>query len=316
MLAIGTATQDVFLLGGKAFEPKCEGGLCYEHLLLGAKIPVEEVVFSTGGNAMNAAATFARQGLESDFMGIVGTDQAGMTVMKALDEEGIGARYVNHASKYITGYSTVLMAPNAERTILVYHGSTLRADGSELNLDAIAEADWLYISSLGSIGLLASVFTLAKKHNVKVAFNPSSLELRHGEKLRSLLEDVTILITNKEEMQQIVEGKTSEELVRHAANYVEYVAVTDGSNGAVATDSKKIVSAGLYDGVGAVCRLGAGDAFGSGFTAMLAQGKSLEEAVTFASANAHSVVQHVGAKIGILHKGTPLQEMKLKIAEL
>lgn len=317
MLSIGTATQDVFLVGGDVFKAEStKHGTQYTLLPLGAKLSLEGVVFTTGGNATNAATTFARQGLHSAFMGVVGTEPAGQMVMQDLDAEGIDTTHVHQADHYRTGYSTILLAPSGERTQLRYHGDTLRADGSDIDLKAISEADWLYVSSVGSIGLLERVVSLAAKNGTKVAFNPSTRELEHVAKIRTLLDDITILIANKEEMSQIVEGTTAEELALHATHLVPIAIVSDGPKGAVACDGQTLVTAGMYRDVKVVDRLGAGDAFGSGFTAMVAQGKSLEEAVIFASANSTSVVQHIGAKPGILRKGAHLQDMPLKTKQL
>jgi ribokinase len=316
MLAIGTATQDVFLIGGTIFAPHKEGGVEYEHLPLGAKLNVDDMIFSTGGNAMNAATTFARQGLDTFFMGVIGTEPAGHVIMRALDEEGIDSRYVRQEDIYKTSYSTVLLAPTGERTILTYHGSKLRADGSDLDLDAIAKADWLYVSSVGSMGLLEKIVGLAAKQGTKVALNPGSQELEHTNQLKAIFEDIDVLLTNKEEMQLLVEGKTIDELIAHASHLVPTVVISDGPRGVIATDSKKLVKGGLYEDVKVINRLGAGDAFGSGFVAMLAKGKSLEEAVTFASANSTSVVQKIGAKAGILHKDAPIHDMPLTVTEV
>lgn len=316
MLAIGSATQDVFLVGGNIFKPHEEKGIDYAFVPLGEKLELEKVVFTTGGDAMNAATTFARQGLHSQFMGIMGTDAAGEAVLRVFDEEGIDTHYLHQDDRYITNYSTILLAPSGERTILVYHGSKLRADGSDIDLSAIEHVDWLYISSVASMTLLDTILRKAKKHGVKVAFNPSARELAQADKLRPLLEDVTILLTNKQEMQKIVEGKSMDELIRHAAHLVQYAVISDGPRGVVATDGVKVVTAGMYDDVKVIDRLGAGDAFGSGFVTMLAKGKSLEEAVVFASANSTSVVQHIGAKAGILHKNARLHDMPLTSTDL
>ncbi len=316
MLAIGTATQDVFLIGGEIFRPYNEHGVYFEHLPLGAKLDLEKVLFSTGGNATNAATTFARQGLHGMFMGIVGTDMPGEAVMKDLDKENIDSTYVHQDERYVTGYSTILLTPTGERTVLVSHGTPLRDDGSDLDLrGGLDHADWLYISSVGSMELLETIVTLAKKHDTKIAMNPSAREIKQASKLRTVLEDVDILITNKEEMAQIVEGSSIEQLVRHAAALVPVVVVSDGPNGVVATDGKKIVTGGMYEDVKVVDRLGAGDAFGSGFVTMIAQGKTLEDAVIFASANSTGVVSHHGAKTGILHKDVRLHDMPLDIKE-
>ncbi len=139
------------------------------------------------------------------------------------------------------------------------------------------------------------------------------MELKEPDKIRTLLEDVSVLLVNKEEMKVFVEGQTLEELVRHGANLVKTVVVSDGPNGVMATDGEQIVKAGMYEDVPVVDRTGAGDAFGSGFVAWHATGKSLEEAITFASANATSVVSKIGATPGILHRHAKLHDMPLKV---
>jgi sugar/nucleoside kinase (ribokinase family) len=68
----------------------------------------------------------------------------------------------------------------------------------------------------------------------------------------------------------------------------------------------------MYDDVPVVDRTGAGDAFGSGFLSQWAQGKSLKDAVIFASANSTSVVSQVGAKAGILQFGVQLHDMPVQ----
>ena len=87
--------------------------------------------------------------------------------------------------------------------------------------------------------------------------------------------------------------------------------ITDGGNGVVATDGKTIIRAGRYEEREVVDQTGAGDAFGSGFLSQWANGASLRDSVIFASANASSVVQKMGAKSGILHRGVELHTMPI-----
>lgn len=316
ILAVGAATQDVFL-SGKVFTPvdTDKDGNLEENLPLGAKLEVEGVVFSTGGGAMNAAVTFARQGLDSAFMGSIGHDPAGQAVLAELDKENVDTSQV-FPGEINTGYSVILLAPNGERTILTHRGASAHYNVDDYNLDDV-EVDWLYLSSFaGQIDVLESLVSQAAKKGIKVALNPGKDELAQPAKLRALLEDITVLSANKEEMQQLVDGETIEELARHAAHFVDYVIVTDGPKGEAAVGQSKLVSGGMYEDVPVIDRTGAGDAFASGFTAMVALGRSLEEAVTFASANSTSVVGKIGAKEGILHAGTKLHDMGLKVKSL
>jgi len=312
ILAIGKATQDVFLTSDE-FDPHTEGKVAYTHLPLGVKMEVNDVTFATGGNASNVAVTFARQGLDASYMWTLGHDPASETVLRDLDNEGVDTTHVVREDHYQAGYSTILIATNGERTILNHRGVSTDARGKDLDFSAIEAADWVYPTSLanGGVELLRLIVDHAEKAGTKVMLNPAGPELAKPEKLKALLESVDILCMNKEEMQQLVEGTTLEELVRHALHLVPVVIVSDGPNGVVASDGKTIVRAGMYEDVKVVDRTGAGDAFASGFLSQWVQGKSLKEAIIFASANSTSVVMKIGAKAGILHKHPKLHSMPI-----
>ena len=312
MLAIGAAVQDVFLSHSDEFTPVIENPHeSFMKLDLGAKADVNNITFSTGGGATNAAVTFARQGLHSQFMGTIGHDPAGQAVLDDLDKEGVDTTHVSYSAKYSTGYSVLLLAPNGERTILTYRGASTHYDAKHFDLSD-CEADWLYVSSMaGSMEAIDKIFTQAKQLGIKIMFNPGKGELKQLVKLKALLEDVDVLSGNKEEMQTIVEGVDLEELVRHALHYVPAAIISDGPNGVLASDGKTIVRAGMYEDVPVIDRTGAGDAFGSGFLSQWAQGRSLKESIIFASANSTSVVTKIGAKAGILHHETKLHAMPI-----
>ena len=314
ILSIGKATQDVFLKSDE-FDPHIEGKVAFTHLPLGAKLDVEDVYFATGGNATNVAVTFARQGLRASYLWALGTDSASQVVVAELDTEDVDTTLVVQDEKYRAGYSCVLLANSGERTILNYHGTMPKYRDTALKIEAVADFDWVYPTSLGSMEMLEDIVTRAHSHGTKIMLNPAGNELKDPERLKTLLPDIDVLCLNKEEMQLLVEGSTSEELVRHGLHFCNVVIVSDGPNGVVASDGKTIVTAGMYEDVPVIDRTGAGDAFGSGFLSQWAQGKSLEESLLFASANSTSVVGAIGAKPGILHRGTELHDMPITSKE-
>lgn len=280
-------------------------------LTLGSKADVNKIDFTTGGGATNAAVTFARQGLEAEFMGSVGDDPAAQAVLAELDRESVDTSHVHVSKRYNTGYSVLLLAPNGERTILTYRGASTHYSLNDFDFSD-TDADWLYISSMsGKLDVVDQVFAEAKQQGMKIMFNPGKGELAQTEQLKGLLDDVDVLSVNKQEMQQIVEGEDLEELVRHGLHYVPTVIVSDGPNGVMASDGKTIIRAGMYEDVKVVDRTGAGDAFGSGFLSQWAQRKSLKESIVFASANSTAVVTKIGAKTAILHKGVKLHSMPI-----
>ena len=315
ILSIGAAVQDVFLSHSDEFKPVADKNL-HEQVLkleMGGKADVNKINFSTGGGATNASVTFARQGLGSVFMGTIGYDPAGQAVLEDLDKNNVDTSHISYSKRFNTGYSVLLLANNGERSILTYRGASTHYHEKDFDVDNV-EADWLYVSSVaGQMEILRKVFTTAKKKGIKIMLNPGKGELKQAEKLKSLLDDVDVLLVNREEMQQLTHGETKEELALRGVKLVPTVIVSDGPNGVAACDGKQIVSAGMYEDVKVIDRTGAGDAFGSGFLSQWAQGVSLRDSIVFASANSTSVVRKIGAKEGILYLDSNLHDMPIKV---
>lgn len=319
IVSIGAALQDVYLIDRDDFTTELgdDGHNYFDGLQLGSKIDIDKVQFSTGGGATNAATCFARSGHEAIFMGCIANDPAGQAVLAALDREGVDTSYICYAKGIHTGYSVLLLTPSGERTILTCRGASAKFDMlNAKDLDLI-QPDWLYMSTLrGDMDMLDKFFTKAKQMDTKIMFNPGMPELEHKRKTIGLLSDVDVLLVNKEEAKQIVPGVVLEELLSHLRNYVPTVIVTDGNQGAIASDGEKSYRIGLYEDVRVKDATGAGDAFGAGFLTAFAAGKSLRSSLIFASANSTSVVRRVGAKKGIISLDEqlhtmPIQEIKL-----
>ncbi|MEO5627802.1 MAG: carbohydrate kinase family protein [Candidatus Saccharimonadales bacterium] len=315
IISIGAAVQDVFLKG-KIFAGHMEDGEKVEHFTMGSKNNIDGIYFSTGGGATNAAVTFARQGFHSAFLGNIGKDVAGKAILEELHKEKVNTDLINYSEKVNTGYSVLLLAPNGERTILTYRGASVDLDLTLKDFNG-SKPDWFYISSLsGDFDSLKAIVRYARKHHIKIAINPGKGELKFGHAFKELLPDISILSVNKEEAEMLFRGDNTQDLVRHAVRHIPFVIVTDGPKGSVASDGQKLYKAGMYDDVPVVDRTGAGDAFSSGFVAMVAAGKPLEEAVIFASANSTSVVSKLGAKAGILEANTLLHSMPVIIHDI
>ena len=311
IVSIGSALQDVYLIDHDDFGTNTRG--FFNQLELGSKVDIDKIFFSTGGGATNAATTFARNGHESIFMGCIANDSAGHAIIEMLDSEGIDASYVSYTDKFHTGYSVVLLSPTGERTILTCRGASANFDLLDPNdLDNIYP-DWLYVTTVrGNMDLLDQLFTKAKSLNTKIMFNPGNLELQHTRKLIGLLSDTDVLLLNKAEAKQIVPGSTLNELVNRLKSYVPNVIITDGTQGAIATDGSHVYRIGIYEDVKVKDSTGAGDAFGSGFLAAYANNQDFVTALTFASANSTSVVQQIGSKAGIINQHTKIHNMTIQ----
>lgn len=318
VICVGAALQETYLSHTPVFKPVHEGRRGdFTEIKLGDNVEVEKVSLKVGGAAVNAAVTFARYGLPVGLASVVGHDTAGQAVLELLDREGIDRRPVGYSRTHHTGCATILVAPSGERTVLVHHGAA--ADFGSLDLDSIllAKPEWVYVTSLmGDFKTLRGLLERCVAAGAKVVLNPGPVELKQPGKLKPLLEDVDLLIANRDEAAKMVSGASLDELVHHCLNLVPSVAITAGSDGSIVSDGRSVVRAGLYEDAKVVDRTGAGDAFGAALVAALMGGKPLDEAVVLASANTTSVVSTLGANSGAMSFNPKLHAMPIKETKL
>lgn len=308
IISIGSATRDVFLQT-ESFELRkhadSETGT-EQCLPLGSKIEVKKIVITTGGGGTNAAVTFGRQGFKTACVAVVGTDPTGQEIISELKSENVDTKFFQKHDDDYTAYSTILVNPSGERTILSYKGEGQHFELKKIPLEKL-EAKWFYVDSLGGhYDLLEALINHASQNQIKIAFNPGGKELAHGlDKLSPLLKNIDIYITNREEGAELVGTKPEDqkETLDKLQQVVKGIVVlTDGHQGVKVRDGSKEYSAGVPDSP-VVERTGAGDAFGSGFVSEYMRSGDISKAIQFATANASSVVTAYGAKAGILKKG-------------
>lgn len=323
VITIGTATRDAFVRS-RDFKIKSSPvfltgeSLC---LPLGEKIDVEDIIFTTGGGATNAAVTFGRQGLNTACICKVGNDVSGKEVLQNLKQEGVATNFVIEDNNNKTAYSILLLSPNGERTILVYRGASDHFKGSDFNLRTL-NARWFYIAGSVPIEVLNLILNKAKETNTKVAYNPSKSEIKNGlNGLGEVLKKLDVLLINRAEGAYLtgIDYKKEDKIFKKLDDHVNGIVVlTDGNRGALISDGKSIFESGIFKNQSVIDRTGAGDAFGSGFVAGLIERNDIQYAVRLASANATGVVEKVGAKDGILTKNQFVndkrwQDFKVKV---
>ena len=309
MVALGKATTDLFVTCPAAFVPHLGPGGRVLTLPLGAKLDLEEVAVTTGGNAANAATTFARQGLDSVFLWAFGTDDDSTRILESLEEDGVDVSHVLIEPGRVPSLSVILLSPSGERTILNHRGSRPDDGARSIDLAPIAGADWLYASSLaGDLRLLADALAVATAAGTKVLLSPAGSELRQRPTLLSLLSRCDLLAMNSDEARLLLGSheRDAGALAAAVATLGPGALVTDGARGAAFCDTAGEVTVHV-DGVvhDVLDTTGCGDAFASGFLARYAQAADVGECIAFAAANAKNVLRFLGARPGILRSTEP-----------
>lgn len=315
ILSIGSALNDIYLVDHDDLVPTEIGDeSIFGKILVGSKVDIDKLSYEVGGGGVNSAISFARYGHDAVLIASVAKDAAGDAVMRTLNQEGVDTSYMDYAERAVTGTSVVLLdSKSGERTILTHRGASASFDNFSAEILDEIKPDWLYITTMrGDIDTLTAFLKKAKTIGAKVMFNPGVKELEESKKILGLLKYVDVLLVNKHEAGQLVPGVLLEELLYHLDSYVNVIIITDGKMGGIATDHTDTYRFGLYEDVKAKDATGAGDAFGSGFLAAFASGKSFRQALMFASANSTSVITKIGGNKGVLSGKVSLHPMPIQ----
>ncbi len=309
VISIGSVSADIFVRSSQVSivdDPSAESGRSIR-MPLGAKLDVQTLAHELGGGGSNTSVCFARLGFNAAVVARVGTDPAGGDALRELGKRNVSIERVLHDTSLPTSRSVILLAPNGDRTIMVYRGTGANFHPEDIDTAWLARSRWLYVSSIGgSLATLQRVFDVCRVNPLKIAWNPGALELAFGmETLYPLLQQTDALLLNREEAAELTNlPHHSVEDVMHeliAAVGSGYVVVTNGADGASAFDGSRVASIPGRK-VDVVDTTGAGDSFGSGFVAAIMRGRSMETALAFAAANAESVIGSIGAQPGLLKR--------------
>lgn len=302
IIAIGDTTQDIFLqMTDASLQCDMDGKNCRLCFDYADKIPVDKKTdVPAVGNAANHAIGAARLGLQTSIYTVVGDDTPGHIARDVFTENQVDTSYLAFDKEHGTNFSAVINY-KSERTIFVYH------EPRRYQLPAMTDTRWLYLTSASHDGLHAlhqQVLQYLDEHPAtKLSFNPGTHQMNAGlEALTPLLARCEVLFLNREEAARVL-GRDTRDIQELIVGFhkvgVKNMVLTDGPNGAYASDGHTMYVLKIFEGP-VVERTGCGDAFGSGFMAAHINGESVPTAMLWGNANSTSVLQYVGAREGLL----------------
>ena len=239
----------------------------------------------TGGNALNVAVGLRRAGHEAAYLGAVGDDPEGRTVLRALRATGVDARGVDVRSG-ATGVTTVRLERNGERTFVdERYGVAADYRLTAAAVDGLQGCRWVHGAHQPGFDALA-------------ALRPGGTRLSYdfGDDLgdgghAAFAADLDVAFCAAPGGNPDAGEAMAADLRGRGASIA---VVTLGQAGSLAcADSTTYRQAAIP--VEVVDTLGAGDAFIAGFIAALLAGGSLPDALERGAADAAETCRHLGA---------------------
>lgn len=205
LLTIGSATTDALLIYNDisrlTFDTQ-HHSRSFFLLEEGQKVNLDDLVFHTGGGAINSAVSCKRLGLNVSTFCKIGTDKSAEFILQRLEQDGINTAYIKQTDAHITGHSSIIPCQDGDRIVLTYRGANAHITHNELPSNAFELHQNIYITSLSgaSAQLLPAITHLAKQHKALVATNPGSSQLSVGaQAIYQALPNIDIFILNREE---------------------------------------------------------------------------------------------------------------------
>lgn len=296
---------------------------------VGETLTAENVSYASGGKGANQAVAAARAGAEVIFLGAVGDDEFGKSLIFNLQNQNISTDSISTILGATTGMA-VISIMEGDNSIILHSGANAKFSPAnierEMNLkengegnsgnrqgNKMDENDFILAQLETPQATTRSLFELGKKSGATCILNPAPATPLD----EKLIQATDYLIVNEIELNMIYEmtqktQKNQKEpkalnvdpnigrLLAIKAQYnLDGVICTLGKAGVIGCHKDEVHEIDAISVEKIIDTTGAGDCFVGFFTAMLMQGENFYEAIYYANLAASISIQSLGAQTSI-----------------
>ncbi len=277
-----------------------------EAILHDGEAPVEEYRQSPGGSAANTIYALGRLGISTGFIGAVGDDGYGQTLVAGLSGTGVDTGHIAVKKGQPSGQVIALVDRTGHRALYVLPGANSHLSMDDIHRDYVNQATYLHLSAfVGDEQLsLQRELTASLPPEVRLTFVPGALYAARGwDQVAPIVSRSHILFANRDEIRQLT-GTGLPEAARCCLEAgCHMVVVTSGGAGEVCTIYQKGREHRVAPALNAAQvkdSTGAGDAFAAGFLYCLLQGGGdTEECARLGEVMAVLSLRGLGARSGL-----------------
>ena len=252
-----------------------------------------------GGKGANQAVAVARLGGRVAFVSKVGDDIFGKQSIQHFEEEGIDISGLVSDDSGPSGVALITVDREGENSIVVAPGAnaSLLPEDVEQTLASATDAGFILMQLEIPMDTVRQAAEYGHKNKIKVVLNPAPV----NDETYLVYPYIDIITPNAKEAEMLtgisVDGvESATEAARTIRDRgVRQVVVTMGKMGALVLDDHEVTFIQATE-VKTVDTTAAGDSFNGALVVALSEGKSLVDAVKFASSAAAITVTRMGAQ--------------------
>jgi len=277
------------------------------------KLNIEGVHFVPGGSGANIAADCAMLGLKSMYIGILGNDFSAKICLDDLKNRGVDLTKVKQVDTDSTALSVILKTEwGKDRSILAYKGANnlLTPEDIKENLfDDIKAFAWTSLTTDNACRAIEKSISLTKDRGGTVFAAPSMSIIKNNEKwAKILITNSDVVSLNKDEAKEFTGEVETLNMINEFHDLgVKLISITDGPNGSIISDGKKIINSNVYK-FKVMDTTGAGDAFLSGILISILKGYNLEKVSKIATALSALECMSFGVRAGLPNNFQELED--------
>ncbi|ENO4452686.1 sugar kinase [Salmonella enterica] len=247
-----------------------------------------------GGPAATAAVAAAKLGAQVDFIGRVGDDDTGNSLLAELESLGVNTRYTGRYTQAMSSQSAIMVDAKGERIIVNYPSPDLLPDADWLNDIDFSQWDVVLADVRWHDGA-KQAFTLARQAGVMTVLD-GDITPQDISELVALSDHAAFSepgLARLTGMSEAIDALKKAQMLTNG-----HVYVTRGSEGCNWLEKAAVRHQPGFT-VEVVDTTGAGDVFHGALAFGLASGYAIEEAVRFASGVAALKCTRPGGRAGI-----------------
>lgn len=258
-----------------------------------------------GGKGANQAVAAARLGGDVAFLAKVGDDLFGRNSIERYKAENMDISHVIKDSDTESGVALITVDEKGENCITVAPGANCKLGRKDIDAAAneFENAEYILMQLEIPMETIEYAADMALKKGIKVILNPAPAAPLSD----TLLSKLYLITPNRTEASQLSGvNVTSRADAERAADVflskgVKNVVITLGSEGAMVKSKDSCAFVPAHK-VKAVDTTAAGDTFSGAITVALSEGKSLDEAVEFATKASAISVTRLGAQPSVPYR--------------
>lgn len=265
---------------------------------------VENAIDVPGGTSANAAVTAARLGARVELISAVGNDMAGHRIVGAAEAAGVDCSRIRVTDDEPTDRTTVITSREpANRTLFWQQGAIPRM-GDRVDIDRLFTRNLVMLDSVDpALRRFLIDLPVHTYPDVKILVPMTYVVDYPGRDELDSVVRCDALVGSEQELLALTRCDSLDEAIRSMQDRMRIsnlrsVAITQGTNGALAFDERQIYSISALE-IDAVDTTGAGDAFAGAFAVGLATRLDLLGSLVLANCVAGLSVRGLGAQTAL-----------------